>query len=58
MGLLFVLIFSQIDFVIGSFWGPLEDVEQAKGFVGLSSEFFSCVARRQIEKYFFCSGNL
>jgi hypothetical protein len=48
MGLLFVLIFSQIDFVIGAFWGPLEEVEQAKGFVGLSGEFvFQGEARRQ-----------
>lgn len=38
MGLLFVLIFSQIDFVIGTFWGPLDAQEEAKGFVGLSSK--------------------
>ncbi|CAB3385070.1 Hypothetical predicted protein [Cloeon dipterum] len=38
MALLFVLIFSQIDFIIGTFWGPLDVEEQAKGFVGYSSE--------------------
>jgi len=43
MGLLFVLIFSQIDFIIGSFWGPLDDLEQAKGFVGYSSEWNNCL---------------
>ncbi|XP_071543225.1 bumetanide-sensitive sodium-(potassium)-chloride cotransporter-like isoform X2 [Panulirus ornatus] len=41
MGLLFLLIGSQIDFVVGAFIGPLDDDEKARGFVGLSSEVLS-----------------
>jgi hypothetical protein len=39
MVLLFVLIASQIDFVIGSFLGPQNDEEIAKGFVGYNCKF-------------------
>jgi solute carrier family 12 sodium/potassium/chloride transporter 2 len=39
MFLLFVLIASQIDFVIGSFLGPQTDEEIAKGFVGYNCKF-------------------
>jgi hypothetical protein len=38
MFLLFVLITSQVDFVIGSFLGPQDDDEIAKGFVGYNCE--------------------
>ncbi|XP_018008645.2 bumetanide-sensitive sodium-(potassium)-chloride cotransporter [Hyalella azteca] len=41
IGLLFLLIGSQVDFVIGAFVGPLDDTERAQGFVGLSGELFS-----------------
>ncbi|PNF22995.1 hypothetical protein B7P43_G10392 [Cryptotermes secundus] len=40
MCLLFVLIASQIDFMVGSFLGPQDDEEIAKGFVGYNSETF------------------
>ncbi|XP_021936563.1 bumetanide-sensitive sodium-(potassium)-chloride cotransporter-like isoform X2 [Zootermopsis nevadensis] len=40
MCLLFVLIASQIDFVIGSFLGPEDDEEIVKGFVGYNVETF------------------
>ncbi|XP_046400819.1 solute carrier family 12 member 3-like isoform X1 [Ischnura elegans] len=40
MVLLFVLIASQIDFVIGSIIGPVDDEEIAKGFVGYNYETF------------------
>ncbi|XP_076054160.1 bumetanide-sensitive sodium-(potassium)-chloride cotransporter-like isoform X1 [Oratosquilla oratoria] len=38
MGLLFLLIGSQIDFVVGVFMGPQSDQAKAEGFTGLSSE--------------------
>uniref|UniRef100_A0A0P4WGS6 Na+/K+/2Cl-cotransporter n=1 Tax=Scylla olivacea TaxID=85551 RepID=A0A0P4WGS6_SCYOL len=38
MGLLFLLIGSQIDFVVGAFIGPQNDLQRAQGFIGLSSE--------------------
>ncbi|KAG0716781.1 Bumetanide-sensitive sodium-(potassium)-chloride cotransporter [Chionoecetes opilio] len=41
MGLLFLLIGSQIDFVVGTFIGPQDDLQRAQGFVGLSSEVLS-----------------
>nr|XP_027239552.1 bumetanide-sensitive sodium-(potassium)-chloride cotransporter-like [Penaeus vannamei] len=41
MGLLFLLIGSQIDFVIGFFMGPLTDLERSQGFVGLTSGVFA-----------------
>jgi solute carrier family 12 sodium/potassium/chloride transporter 2 len=36
MFLLFVLIAAQVDFVVGSFIGPIDDTEKAQGFVGYS----------------------
>jgi hypothetical protein len=39
MCLLVVLIASQIDFMIGSFLGPQDDEEIAKGFVGYNCKF-------------------
>lgn len=50
MVLLVVLVFSQVDFMIGSAIGPKGDEEVSKGFVGYSrklsffkkSEFFGC----------------
>nr|QGP72204.1 Na+/K+/2Cl- cotransporter [Penaeus monodon] len=41
MALLFLLIGSQIDFVIGFFMGPLDDLERSQGFVGMTSQVFS-----------------
>nr|ANU78813.1 Na+/K+/2Cl- cotransporter [Portunus trituberculatus] len=38
MGLLFLLIGSQIDFVVGAFIGPQNDVQRSQGFIGLSGE--------------------
>ena len=35
MILLFVLIGSQIDFVVGVFMGPQDEEYQSKGFLGL-----------------------
>ena len=43
MFLLFVLIASQVDFVIGSFLGPQDDEEVAKGFVGYNCKFLSTI---------------
>lgn len=43
MFLLFVLITSQVDFVIGSFLGPQDDEEKAKGFVGYNCKFLSTI---------------
>ncbi|CAG0890209.1 unnamed protein product [Cyprideis torosa] len=40
MGLLFILIAAQIDFVVGIFIGPVDNEEKAKGFIGLSTELF------------------
>ncbi|XP_054287482.1 bumetanide-sensitive sodium-(potassium)-chloride cotransporter-like isoform X1 [Macrosteles quadrilineatus] len=40
MCLLVVLLFSQIDFVIGTILGPKNDLEVAKGFVGYNLELF------------------
>ncbi|KAJ9588117.1 hypothetical protein L9F63_018508, partial [Diploptera punctata] len=40
MVLLFVLIASQVDFVVGSFLGPQDDEEISKGFVGYNLETF------------------
>ena len=36
--LLFLLIASQVDFVVGCFIGPQSDEERAQGFEGLSCE--------------------
>ncbi|XP_018012761.2 LOW QUALITY PROTEIN: solute carrier family 12 member 2-like, partial [Hyalella azteca] len=36
MGLLFLLIASQIDFIIGAFIGPFDDTSRAQGFLGFS----------------------
>lgn len=36
MGLLFLLIGSQIDFVVGTFIGPQKLEHRAQGFVGLN----------------------
>jgi len=45
--LLFILIIAQFAFVIGSFMGPSDETEIAKGFVGYSSNsvyiLFICV---------------
>ncbi|KAK7794717.1 hypothetical protein R5R35_009612 [Gryllus longicercus] len=40
MVLLVVLVFSQIDFVIGTILGPKSDTEVSKGFVGYNKETF------------------
>ena len=36
VGLLFILVAAMVDFVIGSFIGPLSTEELSKGFVGLN----------------------
>ncbi|XP_068225470.1 bumetanide-sensitive sodium-(potassium)-chloride cotransporter-like isoform X2 [Palaemon carinicauda] len=38
MGLLFLLIGSQIDFIVGAFIGPTSDEEAAQGFLGFNLE--------------------
>jgi len=43
MVLLFVLITSQVDFLIGSIMGPQDDEEIAKGFVGYNCKFLSTI---------------
>jgi len=39
--LLFLLIASQIDFVVGFFMGPQSEEEKAQGFVGMNSDLLS-----------------
>lgn len=39
MGLLVLLIAAQVDFVVGTFMGPMDDKERARGFVGLESMY-------------------
>jgi hypothetical protein len=39
VGLLIILLAAMVDFVIGSFIGPLDPVELSRGFVGYNSEF-------------------
>ena len=39
--LLFLLIASQVDFVVGCFMGPQDDTEKAQGFIGLDCEYQS-----------------
>lgn len=34
MFLLVVLIAAQVDFIVGSFLGPIDNEEKAKGFIG------------------------
>ncbi|KAK8750030.1 hypothetical protein OTU49_015196 [Cherax quadricarinatus] len=41
MGLLFLLIGAQVDFLVGAFMGPLDDLEASQGFIGLSSKVLS-----------------
>jgi hypothetical protein len=36
VGLLVILLVAMIDFVIGAFVGPMNDLELAKGWVGLN----------------------
>lgn len=38
MALLFLLIGSQIDFIVGTFMGPLNEEQEAQGFLGLRGE--------------------
>lgn len=38
IGLLFLLIGSQIDFLVGAIIGPTSTLEEARGFIGMSSE--------------------
>lgn len=40
MLLLVVLIAAQIDFIVGSFIGPVDDKEKAKGFIGYNGNDF------------------
>ncbi|KAK3849934.1 hypothetical protein Pcinc_043333 [Petrolisthes cinctipes] len=41
MGLLFLLIGSQIDFLVGAIIGPQGDVQESQGFIGINSELLS-----------------
>ncbi|KAK3851518.1 hypothetical protein Pcinc_041839 [Petrolisthes cinctipes] len=41
MGLLLLLIGSQVDFVVGAIMGPQGDEQEAQGFIGINSELFS-----------------
>ncbi|XP_059486836.1 solute carrier family 12 member 1 [Neocloeon triangulifer] len=36
--LLVILLIAMADFLVGCFWGPIDDEERAKGFIGLSYE--------------------
>jgi len=38
--LLAILVIAQVDFVIGSIMGPVDDEEKAKGFVGYSGSTY------------------
>lgn len=38
MALLFLLIGSQIDFVVGAFIGPMDDEQVAQGFIGFDGK--------------------
>ena len=40
VGLLVILLAAMLDFVIGSFIGPLDDEEYSKGFVGYNASIF------------------
>ncbi|KAJ4451627.1 hypothetical protein ANN_03096, partial [Periplaneta americana] len=51
MCLLFVLIASQVDFVVGSFLGPQDDDEVSKGFVGYNMETFKSNLRADYRYY-------
>lgn len=44
IGLLIILIAAMIDFVIGSFIGPLSDEEFSKGFVGFNGKCSGIIA--------------
>lgn len=38
MFLLVVLIAAQVDFIVGTFIGPVDNEEKAKGFIGYNGE--------------------
>jgi len=38
MGLLVILLVAMLDFVIGAFVGPMNDLEFSKGWVGLNGK--------------------
>ncbi|XP_069156705.1 bumetanide-sensitive sodium-(potassium)-chloride cotransporter isoform X3 [Procambarus clarkii] len=50
MGLLFVLIGAQVDFLVGAFMGPLDDLETAQGFVGLNGHVLTLNAAPDYRK--------
>ncbi len=39
MLLLVVLIASQVDFIVGSIIGPIDNDEKSRGFIGFNSKF-------------------
>ena len=39
MLMLVILIAAQVDFVVGSFLGPINDEEKSKGFVGYNCKY-------------------
>ncbi|XP_065334078.1 bumetanide-sensitive sodium-(potassium)-chloride cotransporter isoform X1 [Cloeon dipterum] len=58
--LLVILLIAMLDFLFGCFYGPLDDEERAKGFVGLSFEtlsknFFSAYREQDGESHSFFS---
>ncbi|KAL7639645.1 UNVERIFIED_CONTAM: hypothetical protein RMT77_010147 [Armadillidium vulgare] len=51
MGLLFLLIASQVDFLVGAFMGPVDDKERSRGFVGFDGDVFSENAKTDYRYY-------
>jgi hypothetical protein len=41
MLMLVILIAAQVDFIVGSILGPVDELEKAKGFVGYNSKSLS-----------------
>jgi len=46
---------SQVDFIIGSFLGPQNDEEIAKGFVGYNCKFLSTIFVNAKQSYGKCN---
>ncbi|KAL7639363.1 UNVERIFIED_CONTAM: hypothetical protein RMT77_009864 [Armadillidium vulgare] len=51
MGLLFLLIGSQIDFLIGAFMGPLNTLQESQGYVGFHPEILSDNVKQDYRYY-------
>lgn len=48
MFLLFVLIAAQIDFIVGSFFGPTDDLERAQGFIGYTRKLSLEIMKKKL----------